>query len=119
MSTPQLAPIPAVDWFGASGTKYVHWIFKLPISFEPNQLGNYIFAKVVNNTWIPVYVGQGDLSLRCKDEDHCRCAIARGATHLHAHRSPNESTRLTEERDILASHPVAYGPTGCNQKLGG
>jgi hypothetical protein len=115
----QPQPIPSVNWIGASGEKYTYWVFPFPTNFEAGHDGNYIFAKVVNNTWIPIYVGQGHLNVRCSDATHCQCALARGATHIHAHKAPTEEQRLAEERDILAVHPEAYAPVGCNQKLRG
>ena len=84
--------------------------------------GNYIYAKVVNNVWVPVYIGQGDLSVRCTTNHHqTECINSKAATHVHvhSHKTPDEAARLAEERDLLAGHPEAYSPKGCNVKEGG
>ncbi len=117
MSTP--APAPALHWTGASGEKYAYWSHALPVSFSSGQDGNYIFAKIVNNVWVPIYIGQGDLHDRVNDPTHYTCATGKGATHVHAHTTATEAARIAEERDLLAGYSQAYAPTGCNQKLGG
>lgn len=58
------------DWTGKSGNTYTYYIYKLPVSFNENQDGNYIFAKVVNKLWRPIYIGQGNLEVRISDEHH-------------------------------------------------
>ena len=108
-----------IDWPGASGKMYHYWIHELPCSFNPNQNGNYIFCKIVNNKWIPIYIGQGDLNERVNDDDHYNCATRKGATHVHVHTSSTERARLSEEQDLLDAYPQAYAPTGCNKKAGG
>jgi len=60
MSTPVQAPKPDLYWSGLSGKQYGYWVKPLPFKCDPDQLGNYIFSKVVNNVWIPIYIGQGD-----------------------------------------------------------
>ncbi len=110
---------PDILWPGKSGTKYGYWIKKLPYSCNPNQNGNYIFAKAVNSSWIPVYIGQGDLDTRINDPAHNRCAISKGATHVHVHKTATESARRAEEQDLLAEYDMAYAPTGCNEREGG
>ena len=110
---------PELYWTGASGKKYGYWSKKLPFSCDPNQDGNYIFCKVVNNVWVPVYIGQGDINDRVNDRPHYNCATGKGATHVHVHTNSAEKDRLSEEQDLLAGHPQAYAPTGCNNKTGG
>lgn len=112
-------PTPEFYWIGASGKVYGYWIKTLPFSCDANQKGNYIFAKFINNMWYPVYIGQGDINERIHDEIHYNCAISKGATHVHVHTNPSESTRLYEERDLLNHYYVAYVPSGCNEKIGG
>lgn len=75
--------------------------------------------KIENNVMLPVYIGQGDLNDRVNDTTHYKCAIAKGATEVHLHLTSNEQDRLKEEADLLAGHPNAYAPTGCNRKPGG
>jgi len=110
---------PDVYWGGASGAQYSYWSHPLPFSCDPRQNGNYIFAKISNNVWVPVYIGQGDLNDRINDPTHYECAILKGATHVHVHTNPTGLSRIVEERDLLAAHPSAYAPTGCNEKQGG
>lgn len=51
----------SVNWKGASGRQYAFFIYGLPYSFKTGQNGNYIYTKVVNNVWVPIYIGQGNL----------------------------------------------------------
>lgn len=110
---------PEVFWTGASGKKYGYWSKSLPYHCDPDQNGNYIFAKPAIGGWTPVYVGQGDLNERVNDPEHYQCAISKGATHVHVHTTATLAARIAEEADLLAGHPEAYAPTGCNQKIGG
>lgn len=110
---------PEVYWSGASGARYGYWVMVLPYSCNPGQDGNYIFTKVVNKVWIPIYIGQGDINERVNDQKHYKCAIGKGATHVHVHTKAAEKDRLAEEQDLLAGHPDAFAPNGCNEKKGG
>ena len=107
------------DWIGASGKKYSYWVYPLPASIKSGQDGNYIFTKVVNNTWVPIYIGQGDIGDRLDNHHQATCIKSKGATHLHAHKNADERARLAEEDDLLAAHPEAYAPAGCNIRRGG
>lgn len=107
------------SWIGASGKEYVYLIYPIETDFDPDQDGNYIFTKMEDDEWVPVYIGEGDLQDRINDPEHRPCALDRGATHLHVHLNPLEDDRTSEERDLLANHPEAYDPPGCNRKLGG
>ncbi len=73
------------NWSGVSGKKYSYISKQLPYDCDPGQNGNYIFTKIVNNVWIPIYIGQGDLKKRINDETHYNCSIGKGATHVHVH----------------------------------
>ena len=110
---------PEIYWTGASQKRYGYWSYPLLFTCNAGQNGNYIFTKVVNNVWVPIYIGQGDLNERINDPTHSECAAAKGATHVHVHTNSSEQDRLVEEADILANHPNAYAPTGCNEKIGG
>ena len=116
MSEPQ-----QVQWAGASGTKYTYYVYALPSNLSEGQDGNYIYAKIENNSWKPIYVGEGDLGMRTKIDNHhqAACLKSKGATHVHAHKNGVEKDRLAEEQDLLANYPQAYKPTGCNEKTGG
>ena len=112
--------VQTCDWPGASGNSYKYFIYKRHPSVNAGQDGNYIYAKIVNNEWVPVYIGQGDLSVRCTPNHHqIDCIDSKGATHVHMHRNGSEADRLTEEKDLLAAFPQAYVPKGCNVKKGG
>ncbi len=115
-----MTPNQTFRWTGSSGREYEHWISPLPKSF-PSQLGNYIFAKMVNNQWVPIYIGEGDLEDRVSNHHRADCIRHRGATHVHVHTHEKEDKqkRLAEESDLLAGHPEAYEPKGCNIKPGG
>ena len=111
--------LPEFYWVGISGKPYKYWVAPLPYYCDAGQNGNYIFAKFINNEWIPVYIGQGDLNERINDETHYNCAISKGATHVHLRLNSDESFRIEEERDLLNHYLVSYIPVGCNKKLGG
>lgn len=106
-------------WTGRSGIKYTYYVYDLPISFEKVD-GNYIYCKIVNNGWVPVYIGQGDLADRVGPKHHkAHCIYLKGATHIHVHTNTIEKSRIAEESDLLANYTQAYEPTGCNEKTGG
>ncbi len=105
-----------IYWIGASGKKYRYWSKELPYYCDPEQNGNYIFAKIVDGVWTPVYIGQGDIGSGVNDETLYWCATTRGATHVHVHTNHAEKDRISEEQDLLMAYPCVYAPTGCNQK---
>lgn len=109
------------DWLGSSGLAYTYHIFNNPPNFDPNQFGNYIYAKKNDEgKWMPIYIGEGELSARCSANHHkATCIANKGATHVHAHPNGTEAARKAEERDLLARYTNAYAPTGCNEKEGG
>lgn len=111
---------PIVNWTGASGTEYKYYVWELPVSFGPNQDGNYIYSKLnQNNKWVPIYIGQGDLKDRTENHHRADCIKRKGATHIHVHRNSGGQDRLGEEQDLLAHYANAYEPNGCNEKEGG
>ena len=107
------------EWAGQSGQKYGYHVYDLRFAFSPKQDGNYIFTKIVNNTWIPIYIGEGDLQDRTSSHISNGCVAGKGATHIHAHVNKSAPARKAEESDLLAGHPKAYVPAGCNVRLGG
>ena len=109
------------DWVGASGTKYTYHIHELPISFQDNNLGNYIYSKLNSeNKWVPIYIGEGDLGDRISNNHHqATCIRNKGATHVHEHLNNSEESRKNEEEDLLSCYTNAYNPNGCNEKEGG
>ena len=108
------------SWIGKSGNSYVYEVFNLHVSLNVGQMGNYIYTKIVNGRWRPIYIGQGDLGERIASSHHkAKCISQKGATHVHAHLNPRENDRVYEEKDLLANHLIAYEPIGCNEKIGG
>jgi hypothetical protein len=105
-------------WTGASGRKYVYDVFRRHPHVPPHQAGNFIYAKMdQHNRWVPIYIGQGDLTQRSAVErDHTACIDAKGATHVHLHVNFDKEDRLAEEKDLLSNFPQAYGPDGCNEE---
>jgi hypothetical protein len=107
------------EWKGASGRAYGYWFYEIPHEFQTVD-GNYILCKLVNNQWVPIYFGQGNLGERVGESHHkWDCAMKKGATHVLVHTNQNEAARLAEEKDLLAIYTQAYAPTGCNEREGG
>src|SRR5581483_12026368 len=105
-------------WKGASGTNYTFQILPRHPNINAGQFGNYIYAKKnASGYWVPVYIGQGDLSVRCSESHHqLECIDSKGATHIHMHLNSTEADRLNEEKDLLSNYANAYSPNGCNLK---
>ena len=80
------------NWTGASGTKYTYFVYALPVNFNANQDGNYIYSrKNDKGQWLPVYIGQGDLADRISDNHHrADCIRKKGATHVQVHLNTKE-----------------------------
>jgi hypothetical protein len=115
-----MANAELVKWPGKSGSLYAYGIHILPVTFDEGQDGNYIYCKIVNNKWVPIYFGEGDLGGRSGSGHHkADCIKEKGATHFHEHLQGNKDVRKTEEEDLLENFPEAYAPTGCNEKEGG
>lgn len=112
-----MADRETVEWTGASGKNYKYWIYELPAILASGVEGNYIYTRVENRQWQPLYIGQGDLGDRTDIENHHQstCLKRKRATHVHAHTNPNKADRLAEEDDLLKNYPQAYQPTGCNE----
>jgi hypothetical protein len=95
---------PICSWTGASGISYTYYIRPRGCALAPNQMGNYIYAKKNSEgQWMPLYIGQGDLSASGLQQ-HLLDSL--GATHVHMHLTPTEEARLAEERDLLARYPT-------------
>ena len=108
-------------WTGASGTAYTFYVYERHPTVDPDQFGNYIYCKLNDKkAWVPIYIGQGDLSVRCTKAHHQQeCINSKGATHVHLRLEPKEADRLRAERDLLARFTSAYTPNGCNVRPGG
>lgn len=109
------------NWTGASGKNYIFYVWPRHPDIKSGQMGNYIYTKLNSEgRWVPIYVGQGDLSVRSTSDHHrIECIDKKGATHVHMHTNTREEDRLAEERDLLARYTNAYAPNGCNVKKGG
>jgi hypothetical protein len=103
-------------WTGKSGRKYTYYVFPRHPSVNSGQDGNYIYSKKnVHGQWVPVYVGEGDLSKRASTDHHrTQCIDLKGATHVHLRLNPSKENRRTEEQDLLANYTNALTPNGCN-----
>lgn len=96
--------VATIEWTGASGRTYKHWIYKLPPNFKAEP-GNYVFAREVSpGRWAPVYIGEtADLSERFDAHHKAECIRRNGATHIHAHlNSKGKAARQAEEADLIA-----------------
>jgi len=102
-----------INWTGQSGKEYSYEIYPLETSFRALP-GNYIYAgQAEDGSWVPVYIAQTrDLHQRLEGHVRMEDAIAKGATHLHAHYcSVGQAARCTEEHDlILRWQPVCNEP---------
>jgi hypothetical protein len=112
------ARAPVAEWRGAQGTPYRFWVYPLGCRFAAGQAGTYIIARRRADGWDPLYVGQGDLDNRSRHHHQADCLRARGATHIHARAGGEEPGRIAERDDILAAHPAAEAPRGCNERFG-
>lgn len=107
------------NWVGRSGTSYLYEVYEHPHKFGQVE-GNYIYTKKIANYWEAIYIGEGNLADRGgPSHQQAGCISSKGATHIHAHSNPVEAARKSEEKDLLARHPEAYAPKGCNVKEGG
>ena len=58
-------------WTGASGAKYAFYVYPRHPRIIAGQVGNYIYAKIDEaSTWQAIYIGQGDISVRCTKTPH-------------------------------------------------
>jgi hypothetical protein len=116
-----MADHPTCVWTGRSGKTYTYYVWQRHPDVAPDQKGNYIYAKQnAQNQWVPVYIGEGDLSVRCSQDHHQReCIDLKRATAVHMHTNADNNARWAEESDLLEAYPSAYAPTGCNVKTGG
>jgi len=65
--------------------------------------GLYIFAYYDGQYWQALYVGQtDDFSSRIPSHEKWDTAVRRGATHIHAAVVPQEATRDTLEKRLIA-----------------
>ncbi|CAN7624600.1 hypothetical protein [Aminobacter sp. LjRoot7] len=93
-----------IDWPSHSGT-FRYWFLENPsdavsIKKEP---GNYMFAKLTPNGWLPVYIGiADDLSTRIPCHDRWDDAVKAGAIRVLGHTQSNPDLRRAEEIAMIA-----------------
>ena len=104
---------PDVCWVGASRKKYGYWSRPLPYACKPGDHGNFIFCKLINDEWVPVYIGHGELKSRLSDPAHYGYAVRKGATHVHVRMNSMEQARIEEAQDLLEGYPEAGKQEGC------
>ena len=94
-----------VNWPGQSGGVYSYEIYPIGAIWN-NVPGNYIFARqVAPGRWEALYIGQTEsFSRRLPYHEKLSCARGRGGTHIHAHVSSDDASRLSEERDLVRLH---------------
>jgi hypothetical protein len=102
-------------WSGVSGQKYQYYVFPRHPNIAPAD-GNYIYAKKnAEGRWVPIYIGEGDLSKRASSDHHrIECIDLKQATHVHMHLNPTKAARRNEEQDLLKNYTNALAPYGCN-----
>ena len=90
-----------IEWPGASGKSYTYYVYNWLNTFN-SVPGNYIFCKIVNNQWVPIYIGEAsDLSERFDNHHAMPCILRNGATHIHVHANKGgKQVRLNEETDL-------------------
>ncbi|MBA7471466.1 hypothetical protein ES707_06772 [subsurface metagenome] len=99
-----MAETPTINWEGKSGGKYLYYIYPIGTTFK-EEPGNYIFALQSRpQYWRPIYIGQTeDLSERFDNHHKMPCIKRNGASHIHVHLNSLQSTRLSEESDLLSN----------------
>lgn len=104
-----------VEWRGVSGARYVYTIHDVSWRPAADQMGNYIFARLVQSAWRAVYIGHGDLQQGHDRAMRDGCVMAKEATFYHAHvKNQDEATRRLEANDIMTHHLECQWPEGCN-----
>ena len=90
-----------VNWPGKSGKTYGYYYYTIGHKLQAKP-GNYIFVKIVNNEWVPVYIGETeDLDQRIATHEKRECARRNGASHIHVHLAQGiRQMRLDEETDL-------------------
>jgi excinuclease UvrABC nuclease subunit len=98
-----MSETPTINWPGQSGKQYKYWIYPRASDLKESP-GNYVYAKETSpGKWSPVYIGQTDnLKERQSAKYKKECLDRNGATHIHAHLSGDENSRLAEEADLIA-----------------
>jgi hypothetical protein len=110
---PKSPPADLVNWPGQSGKEYPYTVYPIDTAFQPMP-GNFIYAKQAEDgSWVPIYIAQ-TRNLRQRLEGHVSVAdaVAKGATHVHAHYDTvGQAARCNEEQDLVHRwKPVCNDP---------
>lgn len=108
-----MSSAPTCNWPGLSGQEYQYSIHPMATTFK-KEPGNYIFAKLTDGLWDPIYFGEAEsLGDRCcGTHEKWDLAIRHGATHIHAHlNGGGRAARLAEETDLRGNFD-----TPCNDQ---
>ncbi|MBN2357011.1 hypothetical protein JXO59_12920 [candidate division KSB1 bacterium] len=92
-----------INWAGASGNKYLYWIYPIDASIKDHP-GNFILSKRTQyGFWIPCFVGETEHLKKCLRWLENDSVVRRfGATHVHVHLSAeSEAARKAEVQDLL------------------
>lgn len=92
-----------IDW-PTDGATYRYWFLSNPSTASSIQAvaGNYMFVRLANGGWVPVYVGIGDdLSDRIPGHERWAEAVKLGATKVMAHTQSNLAKREAEEKALI------------------
>ncbi len=103
-------------WSGGTGEQYFHIIHKMPCRPYSNNEGNYVFAKLVDDNWQAVYIGEGKLRDRYDEAMNKECVTDKDATHYHWHLNADADERFYEEADMIDGNDECMEPTGCNRQ---
>jgi len=98
-------------WMGQSGMEYEYWVCPLNAGFADHP-GNYIYAaRTEDDRWKALYIAETDsLKHRAKGHEGERCALAKGATHLHVRLNTEPEEVRERERDDL----ITFLRPACN-----
>ena len=102
-------------WVGESGAQYLYYVYERHPDV-PKRMGIFIYSKKnQEDLWTPVFIGQGDLSIRSSDNPELIARIdAKGATHVLLRVNSDEADRKGEIADLLKRYQNAFEPDGCH-----
>ena len=92
-----------IDWPVGEAT-YRYWFLSNPSSASGIKAvaGNYMFVKLTDGGWVPVYIGiADDLRDRIPGHERWKEAVELGATKVMAHTQENQAVREAEEKALI------------------
>lgn len=106
--------MPTARWYGPSRAAYDFTVYPIGTTQWNAVPGIYIFTKVVNGEWLPIYIGRcASFKERiCSSHHKWLDVYLFGATHVHALVVHDEPTREWIEADLLGGFN-----TPCNEVL--